>query len=336
MFKSKKITALIIMVCICAAGGFVLIDFFRYATMPGGDSQKEKVFIVKTGQGTGTVTAELFKQGLITHPLKFRILARIKGLNKEIKAGEYLFSFSMTPTDIIEKMIKGNVRLIKITIPEGSTIRQISSVAGKAGIASEGVFYRYATDPSLTGDMNINAPSFEGYLFPDTYYFSRGVSPKTIISTMLNRFRSIFKPEWEKRAKELGFTVHEIVTLASIIEKETGTPSERPIISSVFHNRLKKRMRLESDPTVIYGIADFNGNLTRADLRKRTPYNTYRKRGLPVGPIANPGREALKAALYPDDTDYLYFVSKRDSTHQFSKNIREHNQAVRRYQLLKR
>jgi UPF0755 protein len=150
---------------------------------------------------------------------------------------------------------------------------------------------------------------------------------------MVNRFHSVFSEEWKKRAAELGFTVHKIVTLASIIEKETGSPKERPLIASVFHNRLKKRMRLESDPTVIYGIKNFNGNLTRKDLKTATPYNTYKISGLPPGPIANPGKASLEAALYPANTNFLYFVSKNDTTHKFSTNLRDHNRAVRKFQL---
>ena len=154
-----------------------------------------------------------------------------------------------------------------------------------------------------------------------------------IISAMVNRFWSVFTTEWKVRAKDLGFTVHQIVTLASIIEKETGAAFERPIISSVFHNRLKKKMRLESDPTVIYGIKNFDGNLTRKHLSTHTPYNTYKIKGLPAGPIANPGRASLEAALYPERSVFIYFVSKKDNTHYFSTNLKEHNQAVRKYQL---
>ena len=153
---------------------------------------------------------------------------------------------------------------------------------------------------------------------------------------MTDRFNTVFTPEWKKRAADLKMSVHEIVTLASIIEKETGAESERPLIASVFHNRLKRKMRLETDPTVIYGISHFNGNLTRKDLATPTPYNTYTIRGLPPGPIANPGAKALEAALYPADTQYLFFVSKKDTTHQFSTNIKDHNRAVRKYQLRKR
>ena len=150
---------------------------------------------------------------------------------------------------------------------------------------------------------------------------------------MVKRFRSIFTPEFNNQAKKLNLSIHQVVTLASIIEKETGAPFERPIISSVFHNRLRKRMRLESDPTVIYGIKNFDGNITRKHLSEQTPYNTYQIRGLPPGPIANPGLKAIEAALFPEDTNFLYFVSKRDRTHKFSTNIADHNRAVRKYQL---
>ena len=181
--------------------------------------------------------------------------------------------------------------------------------------------------------MQIPAQTFEGYLFPDTYYFSQDVTPKQIITSMVNQFRMTFKDEWEIRAHALGFTMHEIITLASIIEKETGVASERPVIASVFHNRLRKKMRLASDPTVIYGIKVFNGNITKKDLNRLTPYNTYMIRGLPPGPIANPGAESIKAALYPAKTNLLYFVAKFDKTHQFSATLADHNRAVRKYQL---
>ncbi len=160
-------------------------------------------------------------------------------------------------------------------------------------------------------------------------------TPEKIISAMVKRFRSVFTPAFKEQAKKLGLSIHQTVTLASIIEKETGDPEERSVISSVFHNRLKKKMRLESDPTVIYGIKDFDGNIKKTHLKTSTPYNTYQISGLPPGPIANPGKKAIEAALFPADTDFLYFVSKKDNTHMFSTNIRDHNKAVRKYQLRK-
>ena len=210
---------------------------------------------------------------------------------------------------------------------------EVAGVVAGAGFGTEADFLKAAIDADLVHTHGINAETFEGYLFPDTYYFPRDATPEKIISTMVKRFWSVFRPEWKNQAKSLEFSIHQLVTLASMIEKETGEAFERPIISSVFHNRLKRGMRLESDPTVIYGIQDFDGNLTRKHLAEPTPYNTYTIKGLPPGPIASTGIKSLEAALYPADTQFLYFVSKKDNTHQFSANFKDHNRAVRKYQL---
>ncbi|MBU1697564.1 MAG: endolytic transglycosylase MltG, partial [Proteobacteria bacterium] len=191
-------------------------------------------------------------------------------------------------------------------------------------------------DTSFILSLGIKAITLEGYLFPDTYFFPKNTDCKTVITTMVEHFNNILTKEWQARAKTMGFSVHDIVTLASIIEKETGDALERPLISSVFHNRLKKNMRLESDPTVIYGIKNFDGNIKKKHLKMKTPYNTYQIIGLPLGPIANPGAKSLAAALNPVHSEYLFFVSKKDTTHQFSKTIQEHNQAVAKYQLRKK
>jgi len=203
------------------------------------------------------------------------------------------------------------------------------------GLTDGPVFIRSANDIAIVKALGVEADSLEGYLFPDTYHFPKGLPLDEIMGTMVNRFQEIFSTEWQERSRQMGMSIHQVVTLASIIEKETGAAFERPLIASVFHNRLAKRMRLSSDPTVIYGIKDFDGNLTRKHLKTANPYNTYLNKGLPPGPIANPGVAALEAALYPAETDYLYFVSKKDGTHQFSTSFKEHNRAVRKYQLRK-
>jgi len=232
-------------------------------------------------------------------------------------------------------MLRGKVHLHKIVIPEGYNMHQVASVISKHGFATVENFMKIATDPEVVRKHGINAAILEGYLYPDTYYFPKDEPCENIISAMVEKFQSVFTPEWEKRAEELGFSVHEIITLASIIEKETGAKEERGLISSVFHNRLKKGMRLETDPTVIYGIKSFDGNITRKNLAESTPYNTYKIKGLPPGPIAGPGYESIEAALYPAETDYLFFVSKNDGTHTFSANFKEHNSAVKKYQVKK-
>ena len=254
-------------------------------------------------------------------------------MTNSVKAGEYALSATMSPIQIMAKLVKGEVELYKLTIPEGLNIYQIADLVAEAGFAQNSSFIAAATDAGLTRKNGIKAATFEGYLYPETYYFPRKVSTETILSTMVNRFWNVFDAAWQARADQLGFSIHQIVTLASIIEKETGAPFERPVISSVFHNRLKKKMRLESDPTVIYGLRNFDGNLKRSHLETPTPYNTYKINGLPVGPIANPGTKSLEAALFPADTHFIYFVSKKDKTHQFSTNFKDHNQAVLKYQL---
>ena len=311
----------------------VYLDIQNYAHTPAGTEPVEQVVVVKSGQGFQSFSKMLRERDIIEHPAKFRLLARIKGYDKKIKAGEYRLSSAMKPNKILEIMVQGKVLLHRLTIPEGYNLQQIARAVSTAGFGNEIDFLKAATDPDLVHAQGIDAETFEGYLFPDTYYFPKGTLPEKIISSMVKRFRSVFLPEWKEQAKSMGLTIHQVVTLASIIEKETGVAAERPVISSVFHNRLNRKMRLESDPTVIYGIKDFNGNITRKDLSTSTPYNTYTITGLPPGPISNTGVEAIKAVLYPADTEFLFFVSRKDMTHQFSTNIRDHNRAVRKYQL---
>ncbi len=310
------------------------LDFREYARSPGiREPSREVIVEVAPGQGFTEISKTLHRAGMITEPAKFVYYARIRGYDKQVKAGEYRLSSAMSPEDILQLMIAGKVTLHRLTIPEGKSIRQIAELAYPDDPKMKTAFIKAATDPSLVRRSGINADTFEGYLFPDTYYFPKQTPPAKIISVLFRRFQAVFREEWKTRALELGFTIHEVVTLASIIEKETGAPEERPVISSVFHNRLKRRMRLESDPTVIYGIKDYQGNITRRHLRQPTPYNTYLIKALPPGPIANPGMGAIHAALYPADTKYLYFVSKKKGVHHFSTNLKAHNRAVRKYQL---
>lgn len=314
-----------------AAAGWVNLQ--RYAANPTEIGAHPQIVLISPGQDFRAVTRRLADAGLVRQPRKLGFLARLEGFDRRIKAGEYELSAAMPPRTILEILSSGKIRLHRLTIPEGFNVEQVSQAVADAGLASREAFYLAATDPDFTRLLEIPANTFEGYLFPDTYHFPRDTTPRKIISTMVSRFRKVVVPDWQPQMDKLGVTLHELVTLASIIEKETGAAFERPLISSVFHNRLKKGMRLESDPTVIYGIQEFDGNLTRKHLRTRTPYNTYRIRGLPPGPIANPGAAALEAALFPAETNYLYFVAKRDQTHYFSSKLSEHNRAVRKYQL---
>jgi UPF0755 protein len=325
----------IILVIIVSFLFIVFQDLYFYSKEPALISPEPRLVMIGSGQTFESVTRILHEEKIIRNPIKFKIFARIKGYDRNVKAGEYLLSSSMSPEKILETLVEGKVYLYRITIPEGSNLNQVALLLEKKGVIKGTEFLEAANDPAFTEKLEIKAKNFEGYLFPETYYFPKNISPRKIISIMVNRFYGTFNPMWEKRPSNLTFTVHEIVILASIIEKETSIAEERPLISSVFHNRLNKKMRLQSDPTVIYGAKDYDGNITRNHLITPTPYNTYTKSGLPQGPIANPGKASLEAALFPPKSSYLFFVSKNDNTHFFSTNYDDHREAVRKYQLNK-
>ncbi len=328
----KLVKLLILLVFIGAIAAAV--DLYRYAHQPMGASRPTAVSLtVAPGEGLSRTVEQLRQKGLLRHPFKFRLLARLTDQDKRIKAGEYLLSPPFTPLALLDTLVAGKVRQYRLTVPEGFTQAQIAVAVERLGLVSAEQFQAAATDAKNLEKAGIPGESFEGYLFPDTYHFSGGVGPEDILWTLFGQFEKVFTPQWRQQAQKLGFSVHEIVILASIIEKETAAPEERPLIASVFHNRLQKGMPLQSDPTVIYGIQAFDGNLTRKHLKTPTPYNTYTLPGLPRGPIANPGKAALQAALFPAQTDYLYFVAKAKNAHEFSKTLRDHNRAVRRYQL---
>jgi UPF0755 protein len=220
-----------------------------------------------------------------------------------------------------------------VTIPEGYNVRMISALLAEKGLGDADRFEELAMDTEFSRSLGIPSDTLEGFLFPDTYSWPKGLSEEDILRRMTAKYKTVFTKTMRSRAQELGMTELEAVTLASIIEKETGAPEEREQVSAVFHNRLKKGYRLQTDPTVIYGLEDFDGNLTKKDLRTDHPYNTYTRSGLPAGPIANPGKASLEAALNPAKVSYLYFVSRGDGTHVFSDTLVEHNKAVAIYQL---
>jgi UPF0755 protein len=312
--------------------GIAREDLRRYARSPAGGDATPQTVVIEPGRSVAAIAATLAGRGIIQSPLRFKLLARMRGSDRRIQAGEYELHAALAPVEVLERFEKGAVKLYRITVPEGFHLRQIAVLAAQTTLFDREEFLRQAERSEALSRLGISAPGVEGYLFPDTYAFPRGTPPEALIAAMLQRFREVFTAEWERRAGELGLSVHAVVTLASIIEKETGAPEERPLISSVFHNRLRRGMRLEADPTVIYGIPDFDGNLTRRHLETPSPYNTYIIRGLPPGPIASPGRESLRAALYPAATDYLFFVARNDGTHHFSASLEEHHRAVRRFQ----
>jgi len=312
---------------------YLLADVFLFLSLPLNSGGEEKKVLIQKGSSFKQVVQLLKKEGLLRSPTRFYLMAKFLGITDKVKAGEYLMNTSMLPQEILQKMLLGEVIRYRVTIPEGYTIRQIAGYLENQGIIKdqEG-FLRLAFSPEFIASLGIDGEGVEGYLFPDTYFFPKGLPPEEMIKTMVRNFKQVYKTDFTLRAAELGLTDREIIILASIIEKETGLIEERSIISAVFHNRLKRGMALCSDPTVIYGIVQFDGNLRKEDLAKETPYNTYFIKGLPPGPISNPGKSSILAALHPAPVEYLYFVSRNDGTHHFSKSLREHNEAVRRYQ----
>jgi UPF0755 protein len=304
----------------------------HFIKTPASLEPKEVVMEVPVGMSVPALSELLHGQGLVRSAGKFRWLVRFKGAARQIKAGEYQLSTGLRPGELLNKIIRGEVRLHQITFPEGYTLKQMAELLEASNVVNAESFIATANNPHFVHSLGIPATSLEGYIFPDTYRFERKLPVETVLRSFVTMFNQHFGPVQEKQARELGFTRHQVVILASVVEKETAVAEERPLIAGVFLNRLRKRVRLQSDPTVIYGLRNFDGNLTRAHLQQDTPYNTYTRRGLPVGPICNPGAASIQAVLNPTSTSYLYFVAKKDGTHHFSNTLVEHNAAVLRHQ----
>jgi UPF0755 protein len=329
--NSKKTTAFItaILVFIVLAG--LGTGLWIYFTSPVLEKGNDKIVTIKEGMRLKEISGMLEKDGLIKNSTVFILWAKIKGSSRMIKAGEYRLNPAMSAGRIMEMLTRGEIVAHVVTIPEGFSIKQIADVLSSSGIIDREKFLMYTGQNGIEKNYGLEGTGLEGYLYPDTYRFALGLNARSIVDNMIRRFKEIITP-FRARIAESGMSLHEIITLASIVEKETGKADERPLIASVFLNRLRRNMRLESDPTVIYGIKNFSGNLKKTDLTTYSPYNTYVIRGLPPGPIANPGLDSIKAVLYPAKTKYLYFVSKNDGSHYFSDNLREHNRAVYIYQ----
>jgi len=299
------------------------------------DKKNANVLVdIPTGSSFLKVTEILNQAGLIKSRVFFYSLTIIKKARRHIRAGEYEFNTSLTPSAMIDKLLHGEIKVHKVVIREDLSLRDIATLLDKEKLINKDDFFELARDEDFLESLNIKADSMEGYLFPETYFLDRSMSTRQVMKIMVNQFWKIVTPEMIKRAGELGFNTHQLVTFASMIGKESGDDAEKPMISSVFHNRLKKKMRLQSDPTTVYDLEDYNGKVLRSHLRRKSLYNTYIIKGLPPGPIANPGVTSLKAVLYPASVNYLYFVSKKDGTHFFSNSLAEHNQAIKRYQYI--
>ena len=314
-----------------------LLRYGQSLLEPLGGEPRTQIFVVERGESLSGVARRLEEEGLIRSARASVLAARYEGIEGRLQVGEYELSPLLSSLEILQKLTTGNVKTYAATLPEGSRATEIAERLEEAGLVEADAFLSLVEDPEFAASLGLGAESLEGYLYPDTYRLPRNMAPGDVARTLVRQFELVWSQEIEPLAAEHSLSKHEIVTLASIVEKETAAPEERPLIAAVFLNRLAMKMRLETDPTVIYGIPDFDGNIKKKHLLDASnPYNTYRIAGLPPGPIASPGAEALRAVVRPAETDYLYFVSRNDGTHHFSVTYREHVNAVNRYQKRRR
>jgi UPF0755 protein len=302
-----------------------------------GFSEPETLVEIPQGAGAAEIRRRLVDSGVVSDQWAFRAALAWTGRSRALKAGEYRFDRPMSVVDVIDKIARGDVYAHPITFPEGLTIREMAAIYQSQGFGAADDFIRAAGDASLVNDLDPAARDLEGYLFPETYTLPRGTAVSKLISMMVARFRETYTRIEAKRDGEPDLTLRQVVTLASLVEKETGKAEERPIVAAVYQNRLTRNMPMQADPTVVYALVaagTYDGNIRKRDLEFDSPYNTYKYAGLPPGPIAAPGRAALEAALAPADVDYLYFVSRNDGSHVFAETLAEHNANVYEHQVV--
>lgn len=297
----------------------------------------EEVFVeIPQGESTLGIGRRLVEAGVVRDEWTFRLAWRWTGQGRTLKAGEYRFTEALSPVAVLDRIARGEVYLIALTFPEGLTAEEMGDLFARAGFGTREGFVTAAAVPDAIRDVDPAADTLEGYLFPDTYRLPRSTTAEALVGRMVRRFREVFDEAWATDAAARGLSVRQLVTLASLVEKETARSEERGIVSAVYNNRLRIGMPMQCDPTVIYALklaGRWDGNITRADLQFDSPYNTYRYPGLPPGPIAQPGRASLEAAARPAESTALYFVSRNDGTHVFSDTLEQHNRAVREWQI---
>ncbi len=331
ILKWVVITLIVIAGIVCVSLILARNYIHEYMHSPVGLCSENLVFEVSKGESFRTLSDRLNTASLIGDPRIFRYYSVRNGYDKRIRAGEFLLTPNMTPLDILKKLCSSDVVQYSLTIPEGLDLTQIAETWEAAGYGTAAEFLKVLDRSEIAG-MDRPETGWEGYLFPDTYRFPRNTTAVEAITLMIQQFKAVLKPDWIKAGEAGGLNLHQIVTLASLIEKETGLPEERALIGSVFHNRLNKGMLLQCDPTVIYALGDgYEGRLLTRHLKADHPFNTYTRSGLPPGPIASPGSEALLAACFPAQSNYFYFVADTRGGHTFSETLREHNRAVQQY-----
>jgi UPF0755 protein len=324
---SKKYPVITLQVAL----SILLLWYLFCLFVPPGNGSKVKDISFPPGSGIRKLAGELKGGGIIRSSWHFILVTRLRGQAHRLKAGDYRFNDSMTPDTILGKLASGDVDFRKFSLPEGYSIYQAAELLEQKGYFKKAVFLEKCGDAALLKRLAVGGATVEGYLYPATYNLSLGGNEEQLIGQMVGQFDKRYAEVTRSIGEGPGLSRHEIVTLASLIEKEAVAAEEKPLISSVFHNRLRIGMPLQSDPTAVYGVRAFSGKVSKADIERPSPYNTYRIKGLPPGPIGNPGADALQAALKPATSQYFYFVARQDGTHQFSRTLDEHNRAVSKY-----
>jgi UPF0755 protein len=335
MFLRAIKTALLAALCVLPA---VVGWLVKECTVPHPGPGSSVFFEVERGRGVRAVAENLRSRNIIRSSVALTIAQELFYPRQRLKAGEYEFTFPAAAKDVLFKIFRGRIFLHPVTVPEGLTGDEIAELLGVQAGVEPGPFRTAFQQTALVRDWDPAAINLQGYLFPNTYLLPRKATASELVDIMVGEFRKVFHEGWRERAAELGMSVRAVVTLASLIEKETALPGERPLVSAVFHNRLRIGMKLDCDPTVIFGLKledKYSGRLLSQDLKFPSAYNTYLHPGLPPGPICNPGRQSLEAALYPAMEDLLYFVARGDGSHEFSRTFGEHRRAVQKFQLKK-
>jgi UPF0755 protein len=305
--------------------------FGLFLANPPGSGKNVQILDFGQGQPLKKFALTLEERKIVSSAGLFLLYARLKGYDGRVKAGYYRFNDGMRPGEILRRMVAGEVYVLRFTVPEGYSIYQVAELLAGRRLFDRDAFLRDCFSGPLLRELGISGKSVEGYLYPSTYDLTPGMTPAELIRLMTTQFGKVFEREFAGRSRNAALTKREIIILASMIEKEAVRPGERRLIASVFHNRLRRGMPLQSDPTAVYGVRAFAGNVSKQDISRATPYNTYLIGGLPPGPIGNPGSGAIEAAVNPATTPYLYFVARKDGSHQFSITLAEHNNAVRKY-----
>jgi UPF0755 protein len=331
----KRLALALVLIVVVAAAAAAWM-YSRVREPYRGYDGTEQFVDVPAGSGSRAIGERLVRAGVVHDALLFRVALYVSGQARRLQAGEYRFDRAMTPFEVIDKLARGDVFVIDITFPEGLTADEMARIYEMKGLGPASAFLAATRDTSAIKAFDPAARDLEGYLFPETYLLPRRSDAARLVRLMTMRFEAVFTPALREAAQAHGLTVRQVVTLASIVEKEAARADERPLVAAVYTNRLRLGMPLQADPTVIVGLqraGKYTGNLRRDDLSFDSPYNTYRYPGLPPGPIASPGRASLEAAAHPADVDFLYFVSRNDGSHEFARTLEEHNRNVQKWQV---